>query len=355
MKLEEIIEILACPICHGSLFLGIGSLRCDPCNRNYSIVNGIPILIDGIEEPIGKASLVYGDPRGVRDFFNKRVYEIQRAHYGLDRLPSSGLVIDVGCGPGVSSMVAARRGLRVIGMDISFEMVAFARQKAHELGVEGCLFLVGDSQKLPFRSGSVDWILNYANLAHIRDPERCLADMARVASKDGKVIIQSINHFCLPGLRRSKEGLGVQLQTFGRFLLDAFKPSRITKDHYRLDNSMHTHEEKKANSSIRIDTHDIVSFLIHNLCRKYYEILHYETFPNFHGWHDRLLPDLSTEKVRRRGAYRLKDSLFGVCQRIPFIHHMGTDIFLVCQPLSNKVPEMVGAPSEQTGVSQSHA
>jgi SAM-dependent methyltransferase len=244
-------------------------------------------------------------------------------------------VIDVGCGPGVLSILAARKGLKVVGMDRSYEMVAFARRKARILSVEDCFFLVGDSQKIPFRAGSADWVLNYANLAHLRDPEGCLADMARVASKDGRVIIQSINHFCLPGLRRSKEGLGFQLQTFCRFLLDSFRPSRIVKNHYHLDSPSYTYDEKEANTEKRIDTHDIVSFYIYNLCRKYYEILHYETFPNFHGWHDRLLPDLNTEKVRRRGIYRLKDFLFGICQKIPFLHHMGTDLFLVCRPLSN--------------------
>lgn len=333
MKLEEIVDILACPICKGPLALSDHSLGCGSCIMDYSIVDGIPILVSGVKGASGKASLIYGDPRGVKNFFDKRVNVNKRAHYGLGRFPSNGTVIDVGCGPGVLSILAARKGLRVIGLDFSYEMVAFARRKAQELGVESCSFLVGDSQELPFRTGSVDGILNYANLSHINDPERCLADMARVASPDGRVIIQSVNHFCLPILRRSKQGLGVQLKTFWRFFLDSLKSTPISGDHYLLHNPTYSFDDLQIDPGLRVDTSDIVSFHIHDLCRKYYEIQDYQTFPNFHGWHDELLPDLSTIRVRRRGAYRVKDYLFGLCQRIPFLHHMGTDIFLVCRPL----------------------
>lgn len=55
------------------------------------------------------------------------------------------IVIDVGCGSGVLSFVAARLGAsRVVGCDISEEAVAIARENAARLGLEDrCEFRVG--------------------------------------------------------------------------------------------------------------------------------------------------------------------------------------------------------------------
>jgi uncharacterized protein len=43
----ELLQILACPICKGELIQSEdgSSLQCKPCNRDYPIVEGIPILL----------------------------------------------------------------------------------------------------------------------------------------------------------------------------------------------------------------------------------------------------------------------------------------------------------------------
>jgi uncharacterized protein YbaR (Trm112 family) len=43
----EFLEILACPICRGELIqLDDGSaLQCKPCNREYPVIDGIPVLL----------------------------------------------------------------------------------------------------------------------------------------------------------------------------------------------------------------------------------------------------------------------------------------------------------------------
>jgi uncharacterized protein YbaR (Trm112 family) len=43
----ELLQILACPACKGILIQieDGSSLQCKPCNRNYPIVDGIPVLI----------------------------------------------------------------------------------------------------------------------------------------------------------------------------------------------------------------------------------------------------------------------------------------------------------------------
>lgn len=46
-------------------------------------------------------------------------------------------ILDIGCGTGNASLACAERGARVVGIDISAEMLEVARQKAKIAGLEG--------------------------------------------------------------------------------------------------------------------------------------------------------------------------------------------------------------------------
>lgn len=49
----ELLNILACPICKGELIQsGDGSaLLCETCNREYPVIEGIPLLLPGQSTP----------------------------------------------------------------------------------------------------------------------------------------------------------------------------------------------------------------------------------------------------------------------------------------------------------------
>ena len=52
---QELLSILACPLCKTSVRLDAGKLVCDTCGRRYRIDDGIPImLIDEAELPSDK-------------------------------------------------------------------------------------------------------------------------------------------------------------------------------------------------------------------------------------------------------------------------------------------------------------
>src|SRR5262249_29531707 len=57
------------------------------------------------------------------------------------RAPGSAL--EIACGPGYHARALARRGIRAVGLDLSGEMIALAREKATADGVE-VDWLVGD-------------------------------------------------------------------------------------------------------------------------------------------------------------------------------------------------------------------
>jgi SAM-dependent methyltransferase len=58
-------------------------------------------------------------------------------------------LLDVGCGPGRHSVAFAKRGLQVLGIDISPEFIAIAHRRASEAGVQPSFFPM-DARELPF-------------------------------------------------------------------------------------------------------------------------------------------------------------------------------------------------------------
>jgi ubiquinone/menaquinone biosynthesis C-methylase UbiE len=73
-------------------------------------------------------------------------------------LPPGARVLDLGCGAGLDSLIAARRvgpAGRVIGIDFSDSMLTRAGQAAAALGVNVTVCR-GDAERLPLETGSID-------------------------------------------------------------------------------------------------------------------------------------------------------------------------------------------------------
>lgn len=74
-------------------------------------------------------------------------------------IPVAATVLDLGCGAGLDSLIAARRtGPKgtVIGIDFSEAMLGRARQAAQEAGICNAEFRFADAGQLPLRDSSVD-------------------------------------------------------------------------------------------------------------------------------------------------------------------------------------------------------
>lgn len=63
-------------------------------------------------------------------------------------LPSSGRVLDLGCGEGLYALLFASEGYEVTGIDISSSAVRWARRRAVEQGLPNAHFEVGDVTRL---------------------------------------------------------------------------------------------------------------------------------------------------------------------------------------------------------------
>lgn len=104
--------------------------------------------------------------------------------------PAGARVLDLGCGAGLDSLIAARRvGVagRVIGVDFSDAMLARAREAAVEAGATNIEFCRADAERLPFADDSFDLALvnGLFNLNPAR--ARIVAQLARVVCAGGSV------------------------------------------------------------------------------------------------------------------------------------------------------------------------
>lgn len=104
-----------------------------------------------------------------------------------------GRVLEVGVGTGLA-LPGYRPGVEVTGIDASAEMLEKAREKVAELGLTHVKELrVMDARHLEFADGSFDHIAAMHIMSVVPEPERVMAEMARVLRPGGTILI--VNHF----------------------------------------------------------------------------------------------------------------------------------------------------------------
>lgn len=99
-------------------------------------------------------------------------------------------VLDMACGTGDVSIALRRKGLDVVGADISENMLALARKKAPEID-----FRYGDASELPFADGSFDAVTIAFGIRNFDKRAQCIRELHRVL-KDGGML--AIAEFSIP-------------------------------------------------------------------------------------------------------------------------------------------------------------
>jgi ubiquinone/menaquinone biosynthesis C-methylase UbiE len=109
------------------------------------------------------------------------------AEYLSGREP--GVALDAACGTGRFAEFLARCGHRVIGVDSSPDMLAYARRR-----VPDGEFRVGELDRLPLPDDSVDVIVCALALVHVPRLQPVLAEFARVLRPGGDLVISDVHH-----------------------------------------------------------------------------------------------------------------------------------------------------------------
>lgn len=115
--------------------------------------------------------------------------------FSLGKFEAGDTVLDLGCGAGMDSILAARRvgpSGKIIGVDMVEEMVLKARKNVGAVGLSNVDLHCADAEKLPVGDESVDVLISNGVFNLCLDKSRVIAEMSRVLRIGGRVQMADI-------------------------------------------------------------------------------------------------------------------------------------------------------------------
>jgi ubiquinone/menaquinone biosynthesis C-methylase UbiE len=99
-------------------------------------------------------------------------------------------LLDVGSGAGHSALAFARAGANVVGIDLTAQMVATARELADREELWNARFEQGDAECLPFERDQFDRVTCRLCAHHFADVPAALAEIRRVLRPGGRFLLE---------------------------------------------------------------------------------------------------------------------------------------------------------------------
>jgi SAM-dependent methyltransferase len=115
--------------------------------------------------------------------------------FSLGALQPGDQVVDVACGAGLDSLIAARMVApqgRVIGIDMTAAMLEKARQSAAAVGLANLEFRAGYAEALPVPAAWADVVISNGALNLMPDKVAALTEVARILKPGGRLQMSDI-------------------------------------------------------------------------------------------------------------------------------------------------------------------
>jgi ubiquinone/menaquinone biosynthesis C-methylase UbiE len=127
--------------------------------------------------------------------------EVEAAVVAL--LPAAGVrdLLDIGTGTGRMLEIFGPRAERVVGVDLSREMLAVARVNLERAKLRNCSIRQADMYQLPLAGVSFDAVVIHQVLHYAERPAQAIAEAARVLRPGGKLVVVDFAPHALEFLR----------------------------------------------------------------------------------------------------------------------------------------------------------
>lgn len=115
--------------------------------------------------------------------------------FNIGEINSGEIVVDIGCGAGIDSLVAAKKvgsNGKVIGVDMTDAMLNKAHKAGEEAGFRQVEFRKGHAESLPIESGWADVVISNGVINLTPDKKATFREIARILKPNGRLQIADI-------------------------------------------------------------------------------------------------------------------------------------------------------------------
>jgi len=120
-------------------------------------------------------------------------------------LEGGSTIVDLGTGPGILSIELHKLlpQAKIIGVDLSSDMLAIARRNADEAGMSNYETRLGRAEEIPVESNSVNLVVTQSSFHEWEDQRKGLSEIFRILKPGGSLILKDYNRDWLSKWRRN--------------------------------------------------------------------------------------------------------------------------------------------------------
>jgi SAM-dependent methyltransferase len=125
------------------------------------------------------------------DRYDRQLQPVTEAILGWARLGGGEAVLDIGCGCGLTSLLAGAGARSVLGVDISQPLIRVATERARASAAANVEFVAADAQTYEFEEGAFDVVISQFGLMFFDDPVGAFSNIRRSMAVDGRIVFST--------------------------------------------------------------------------------------------------------------------------------------------------------------------